>query len=57
MKRTQPNIFEVDLNSIVNKRMRVQRRKRKSEEPRMNAFIRRNEQMQDANHASEKEET
>ena len=35
--------------------MRVQTLIRKLEEPRMNAFISRDEQMQDANQASEKE--
>ena len=36
--------------------MRVQRLKRKQEEPRMNLFISRDEQMQDANQAFEIEE-
>ena len=37
--------------------MRVQRLKRKPEEPRMNAFISRDEQMQDANQVFEIKDT
>ena len=55
-KRASPSIFDVDLNLIVNKRIRVQRLKRKPEEPKINAFLSRDENMQDVNQNSEIEE-
>ena len=55
-KRAPHKNYDVDLKPIIEKKLRVQRLKRKPDQPRMNAFVNRDEIMEDEKEGSEREE-
>ena len=55
-KRAPHRNYDVDLKPIIEKKLRVQRLKRKSDKPRMNAFANRDEIMKNEKEGSEREE-
>ena len=55
-KRAPHKNYDVDLKPIIEKKLRVQRLKKKSDKPRMNVFANRDEIMEDEKEGSKREE-